>query len=194
MVKPVAAQDRHHRRRAPSRTTGWRSDARICEFARNRGDRHAGEEVVDDAVDDSVFVLIEGSVIAVPVVASAVKQAARGPLLLSARHAGTLVRGLVVGERDQLPGEQAALVPVQVEGATLDRLDPDRAGVEEVEELLEFAGAPVEPVQMPDDDCRCAGALDLAEELLVGRSCPVLVGGDGFVDELDRARISKSVR
>lgn len=104
------------------------------------------------------------------------------------------MRGLVVGERNQLPGEQATLMSVQVERATLDRLDPDRAGVEEVEELLEFAGAPVETVQMPDDHRRCAGALDLLEELLVGRSCPVLVGGDGFVDQLDRACISEPVR
>lgn len=85
-------------------------------------------------------------------------------------------------------------MPVQVERAALDCFDSDRVGVEEVEELLEFERAPVEPIHVPHDHCRRGGELDLLEEVLVAGAGPVLVGGDGFVDELDPARISESVR
>lgn len=69
-----------------------------------------------------------------------------GALLVGARYACAFQCGLVVGERDQLPGEESAFVPVQVERAALDCFDSDRVGVEEIEELLEFERAPVEPV------------------------------------------------
>ncbi|MDN5715673.1 MAG: hypothetical protein L0G89_00405 [Janibacter sp.] len=84
--------------------------------------------------------MIEGPVIPIPVVASAVKQPTLGSLLLSACHTDTLVGRLVVGERDELSGEEASFVEVEVEGAALDGFDPDGSCVEEVEELFEFAG------------------------------------------------------
>lgn len=44
---------------------------------------------------------------------------------------------------------------------------------------------------MPDDDRGRFSALETGEEPLVGGPCSVLVGGDGFVDELDRVGVSE---
>ncbi len=66
--------------------------------------------------------------------------------------------------------------------------------VEQIQELLELTRLAIEPIQVPHDHCRRGGEFDLLEEALVAGAGPVLVGGDGFVDELDRACISESVR
>jgi len=66
----------------------------------------------------------------VAVIAFAVQQPAFCPLLLSSGDAGSSVGGLVVRESDELPREQPAFVPVQIKRATLDRFNPDRAGIE----------------------------------------------------------------
>lgn len=52
-------------------------------------------------------------------------------------------------------------------------------------------GFPVDAIEMPDDDRGRFSALETGEEPLVGGPCSVLVGGDGFVDELDRVGVSE---
>lgn len=76
----------------------------------------------------------------------------------------------------------------------MDGFDLHRMAVEQVQELLELARLAIEPIQVPHDHCRRGGALDVLEEVLVAGAGPVLVRGDGFVDELDRARMSQPVR
>lgn len=99
-----------------------------------------------------------------------------------------LVRGFVVRERDELTCEQASFVPIEVERSTLYRFHADRVGIEEVEELFELSRPAVETIEVPDDHGRGPGLFELPQEFLIGGPCPVLIGGDGFVYELDRAR------
>ncbi len=112
-------------------------------------------------------------------------------MLLRAGYSGALVSGLVVRERDELPGEQASLVPIQVEGPALYGLHSDGTEVEQVEELLELSRLAVEAIEMPNDDGSRLAILELMEQLLVRGSGAVIIGGDGFVDERDRARVAE---
>ncbi|KQR90973.1 hypothetical protein ASF93_08620 [Microbacterium sp. Leaf347] len=52
---------------------------------------------------------------------------------------------------DELAGEQASFVPIEVEGPALHGFHADRVGIEQVEELLELSRLAVEAIEMPDD-------------------------------------------
>lgn len=122
---------------------------------------------------------------------SSVQQPARRALLLGSGDAGALVGGFVVRECDELSGKKAPFVSVEVEGSALHRLHTDRAEIEKVEELLEFARFAVQAIQMPHEHSSRLGCLESSEQLLVGGACAILVGGNGFVDELDRPRVAQ---
>lgn len=126
----------------------------------------------------------------VAVVAASVEATGSCALLLGAGDARTFVRGFVVRERDQLPGEEASFVTVQIEGAALDGLDTDRARVQDVEELFELMGFAVEAVHVPHDHDPGLGILEVLHEALISGTCPVLVGRDRFVDELNSLGVS----
>src|SRR5690606_19367725 len=128
------------------------------------GGGEADEVVVDDSAHDPGLERLERAVVLVAVVASAVQQPALGALLLGPGDARASVGGLVVRERDELPCEQSPFVTVQVERAALDGLDPNWAGVEQVEERLELVRTPIEPIKMPHDHRRWR-PLDQLQEL-----------------------------
>lgn len=84
-------------------------------------------------------------------------------MLLRAGYSGALVGGFVVRERDELPGEQASLVTIQVEASALYGLHSDGTEVKQVEKLLELTGFAVQAIQMPYDHSSCPGPLELSE-------------------------------
>lgn len=107
-------------------------------------------------------------------------------MLLGACDACASVSGFVVRERDELSGEQSPFMTVEVEGAALHRLHTDRTHIEQVEKLFKLARLAIEPVKVPHDHGLVWRLIEMPKESLVGGSCPVLVGRDGLVDELDR--------
>lgn len=193
-MESIAAEDRADRRLTPRWLARRTREAGRSELSSDRARGDADEVVVDDALHDAGLRDVDSAAGEVAIGGSAMPEPAPGAVLLRPGDARALVRGLVVGERYELTGEQASLVSIQVEGSALDGFDSHRMAVEQIQELLELTRLAIEPIQVPHDYCRRGGAFDLLEEVLVAGAGPVLVGGDGFVDELDRARISESVR
>jgi hypothetical protein len=132
---------------------------------------------------------VEATVAVVSVVTSTVQEPVASAVLLGACDARASVSGFVVRERDELSGEQSPFMTIEVEGAALHRLHTDWTHIEQVEELFELSRLAVEPVKVPHDHGRGGRLVELPKQSLVGRSCPVLVGRDGLVDELDRLRV-----
>lgn len=153
----------------------------------------AGQISIDDATKDRAFIRVKRPIAEVSVLAAPMEQPECCAMLLGSRNARALVSRLVVRERDKLPGEQASLVPIQVEGPALYGLHSDGTDVEQVEELLEFSWLAVEAIEVPHDHSSRFELFELMEQLLVSGSGAVLVGGDGFVDELDRSRVAEMI-
>ncbi|NKX92165.1 hypothetical protein HF995_02570 [Sanguibacter hominis ATCC BAA-789] len=93
-----------------------------------------------------------------------------------------VVPGLVRGDRDELTGHRPALGGVQIEPATTDGRDPHRVLLNEVDEVFEFAGLPVEAVDVPDDDVRHPGP-HLRDQRVVSVPPAPIDRGDVVVDE-----------
>src|SRR5690606_23132027 len=100
------------------------------ELSSDRARRNADEVVIDDVSHNAGLRDVDRAAGEVAVGRSAMPEPVLGTVLMRAGDAGALVRGLVVGERDELAGEQAPLVSVEVEGSALDGLDLHWTAVE----------------------------------------------------------------
>ena len=90
--------------------------------------------------------------------------------------------GLVGGDRNELARHQTPLVRVQIKRATLDRFDPHRPALNQIQQLFQLTRTPIQPVQMPRDHSRDTGR-DVTEHRLILRTPGTIEGGNIVVDE-----------
>lgn len=118
-VYSAAGEDRGDRCRVPFRAACWCGDPSCGEFAGDHSGREAGQVVIDDTTQDLALIGVQGSILEVSVVGSAVEEPALGTLLVGAGDAGSFVSGFVVRECHQLTGEEASFMPVEIEEPAL---------------------------------------------------------------------------